>query len=109
LNRDELNLHYEVSLDPVEAILGTKKHIKIPVLGNKVIDIPAGTQHGEIFKLKNDGVKHVQKDIRGDLLITINIKIPKKLSKKEHEYYVDIAKEKDIEINEKSFLGKIFD
>jgi molecular chaperone DnaJ len=32
LKRDELNLHYEASLDPVEAILGTKKHLKIPVL-----------------------------------------------------------------------------
>jgi molecular chaperone DnaJ len=93
-----------VKLDPVEAILGTKKHIKIPVLGDRIIDIPAGTQHGEIFKLKNDGVKHVQKDIHGDLLIAIIIQIPKKLSKKEHEFYVNIAKEKDIEVNEKSFL-----
>jgi len=57
-----------------------------------------------VFKLKNDGVKHVQKDIRGDLLITVEIKIPKKLSKKEHEFYVNIAKEKDIEVSEKSFL-----
>lgn len=109
LTRDELSLHYEVKLDPVEAILGTKKHIKIPVLGDRIIDIPAGTQHGEIFKLKNDGVKHVQKDIHGDLLIAIIIQIPKKLSKKEHEFYVNIAKEKDIEVNEKSFLWKIFD
>ena len=109
LTRDGMDLHYTLMIDPVEAILGAKKKIKIPVIGEKIIEIDAGTQNGYIFKLKGSGVKHVQKEIHGDLLVTILVAIPKKLSKKEHELYVQIAKEKKLEINEKSFLGKLFE
>jgi DnaJ-class molecular chaperone len=43
------------------------------------------------------------------LLIEINIKIPKKLSKIERELYEKIAKEKGIEVNgKKGIFGKVF-
>jgi DnaJ-class molecular chaperone len=42
------------------------------------------------------------------LFIEVNIKIPKKLSKKERELYEEIAKEKKIDINKSGVLGKIF-
>ncbi len=109
LKRDDMDLHYAIAIDPIEAVLGIKKKLKIPVIGERTIEIDSGTQHGETIKLKWDGVKHIQKDIKGDLIITIHISIPKKLSKKEHELYMSLAKEKKLDINEKGFLGKLFD
>ncbi len=108
LTREDMNLYYTLEIDPVEVVLGTKKVIKIPVLGERTLEIKAGTQHGEVLKFKGDGVKHISKDQKGDLFITINIKIPTHPSKKERELYHEIAKEKKIEVADEGFLSKIF-
>lgn len=98
LTREDINLFYTIEIDPVEAILGTKRSWKLPVLGERTLEIKAGTQHGEVLKFKGDGVKHVSKDQKGDLFITISIKIPTHPSKKERELYHEIAREKKIEV-----------
>jgi DnaJ-class molecular chaperone len=43
-------------------------------------------------------VKFIDKDDKGDLIVTVDILIPKKLSKKEKELYEKIAVEKGMEI-----------
>lgn len=96
-----MDLHYELEIDLVEAVLGTKKEVNIPILGKRTISIDPGTQSGSILKISGDGVKHVQKDSKGDLLIHIAIEIPKKLGKRERELYEEIAKEKKINVNSK--------
>lgn len=103
-------MKYVLRIDPVEAILGLKKPIKIPVVGERVLEIHPGTQHGEIFRYRGDGIRHVSKDARGDLFVTVEIRIPEKLGKRERELYEEIAKEKDIaSADGKGFFGKIFD
>jgi DnaJ-class molecular chaperone len=92
----------------VEAILGTKKVLKLPVLGERTVEIKAGTQYGEVLKFKGDGVKHISKDQKGDLFITIKIKIPTHPSKKERELYSEIAREKKIDVADEGFLSKLF-
>jgi DnaJ-class molecular chaperone len=46
----------------IEAILGTKKEILIPIIGKRNIDIKSGTSHGTVIKILNDGVKHIDSD-----------------------------------------------
>ncbi len=96
LTREDTNLFYTLEIDPVEAVLGTKKILKLPVLGDRTIEIKSGTQHGEVLKFKGDGVKHISRDQKGDLFITISIKIPTNPSRKERELYKQIANEKKI-------------
>jgi molecular chaperone DnaJ len=108
LRREDINLYYIVEIDPVEAILGIKKTLRIPVLGDRSIDIKPGTQHNEVIKFKWDGVKHISKDQKGDLFITIHIKIPTQLSKKERDLYQEIAQYKKIEVTDGGFLSKLF-
>jgi len=62
LERDGVDLHYEIQLDLIEAILGTKKEINIPILGKRTVTIEPGTQAESILKISGDGVKHIQKD-----------------------------------------------
>lgn len=62
LTREDTNLSYVLEIDPVEAVLGTKKTLKLPVLGERVVEIKSGAQHGDVLKFKGDGVKHISKD-----------------------------------------------
>jgi len=65
-------------------------------------------QHGDVVKLKGDGVKHVQRDARGDLLLALQIKIPKHVSAKEKALYEMIAQGRSGDKKDKGVLDKIF-
>lgn len=109
LKRDWDNLHFNLDIDPIEAILWSKSKRKIPILWERIIEIKPWTQHLEILKFKWDWVKNISKDMKWDLLLHININIPTSLSKKERELYELIAKEKWIEhADHKWFFWKIF-
>ena len=70
--------------------------------------IVAWTQDKSIIKISWDGVKHVNRDEKWDLFVTINVKIPKRLWKKERELYEEIAKEKKINtLNKKWIFEKL--
>jgi molecular chaperone DnaJ len=82
LKRDGANLIYDLYLNVADATLGTD--VEVPTVDGKVkIAIPAGTQGGKIFRLKNKGIPHLNQYGRGDQLIYVNIWIPKKLTPEE--------------------------
>jgi len=109
LKREWVHLFYEIEIDILEAILGAKKEIKIPILGKREISIDPGTQPETTLKLSWDGVKHIDSDSKWDLYIKLNIKVPKKLGKSERELYETLAKEKKIDVlDRKGIMGKIF-
>lgn len=85
LNRDENNLIYDISISIPEAILGTT--IEIPTLEGKArIKIPPATQPGKVLRLKDKGLPVLNGyGQKGDLLVTINVWIPKSLSREEKE------------------------
>lgn len=109
LVRDGINLHYTISIDIPEAVLGTDKEVNIPIIGKRVIKISSGTTHGTVIKIAGDGVKYVDRDAKWDLFIKVEIAIPKKLSSVERDAYENIAKEKKINVhNKKGILEQIF-
>ena len=82
LKRDGANLVYDLYLNVADASLGTDVEVQT-VDGKVKIAIPAGTQGGKIFRLKNKGIPHLNQYGRGDQLIYVNIWIPKKLNPEE--------------------------
>ncbi len=109
LRRRWVNLYYDLEIEVVEAILWTKKEINFPIIWKREIEIPSGTSHGTIIKKAWDWVKYIDRDKKGDLVINILIKIPKKLSVKEKELYLEIAKEKKVDVNnKKGIFEKMF-
>lgn len=104
LTRDGVDLHFDLEVHLMEAILGTKKEINIPILGKRNIKIDAGTQHDSIIKIAWDGVKHIDRDAKGDLFIHIFVPIPKKLSKTDREQYEVIAKQNKINVNSQKWV-----
>lgn len=92
--RDGFNLLKELPISFTQAALGNKIIVKI-LDGDIELKIPGGTQSGEIFRVKSKGVPHINNPShRGDLLITVRVIVPKKLSKKEKELLKQMAEER---------------
>jgi molecular chaperone DnaJ len=82
LVRDENDLHYNLYISFPEAALGTP--VEIPTVDGKVkVKIEAGTQPGKVLRLRGKGIPDVNGYGRGDLLVNINVWVPKNLSKEE--------------------------
>lgn len=109
LTRDGVDLHYDLEIDYVEAVLGTTREVNIPVIWKRSISIDAGTQAESTLKISGDGVKHIERDSKWDLLIHIHIPIAKKISKTEREILEKLAHEKKINVNsKKGVFEKLF-
>lgn len=80
--REGNNIHYELFLNIADAALGSK--LEVPTLdGRARITVPAGTQSGKVFRLKDKGLPALQSYQRGDQLIHVNVWTPKKLTDEE--------------------------
>ncbi len=81
----KIDLQKYIEITPAEAAIGCEKSIKSIDMAYK-LKIPAGTQPGEIIKVKEAGF--ISKDgKRGDLQAIVKIGVPKELSKEEKELY----------------------
>lgn len=66
----------EVPVTVPEAALGAR--IQVPTLdGPAVITLPAGTQNGQVFRLRGKGCPRLDRDGRGDLFVTARVVIPR--------------------------------
>jgi len=92
--RDGQNLLKELPVSFTQAALGAK--IIVATLdGDIELKIPAGTQSGTILRVKNRGVPYInQPSKRGDLLVTVRVVTPSKLTKKEKELLKELAAER---------------
>ena len=83
---DELNVLCNLPITPFEAALGAE--ITIPALdGNVNVKIPPLTSSGQKLRLSGQGLENKNRTKKGDMIITVNIKFPEKLSAKETELY----------------------
>jgi molecular chaperone DnaJ len=105
--RNGYDVHSEVHIHLLQAILGDE--IEIETLRDKVsLNIPAGTQSGKVFRLKEYGIEKLRGTGKGDQYTKIIVDIPTKISRKERELYLQLAQESNINPKEKkSFLGKL--
>ena len=77
--RDQDNLYCEVPIAFTLATLGGE--VPVPTLEGKAnVKISAGTQSGQIFKLRGKGIVHVNGRERGDLLVRVMVEVPTRLN-----------------------------
>ncbi len=108
--RDGSDLIVQVPLSYSQAALGTK--FEIPTLdGRKTIDIPAGTESGEVFQLRGFGVPDPHTGAKGDLLVQTFIEVPKKLSARQAELLRELAEleHEHVTPHRKTFLERMWD
>jgi len=82
--RDQDNIISSEEISFSQAVLGDKVEVET-IEGGIKMKVPSGTQSGEIFRIKEKGVPHLQKRGRGDQLIKIVVKIPKNMSRGQRE------------------------
>ena len=68
--------------------------IEVPTIYNKKakMKIPPGTENGQIFRLKGNGMPYLGSYGKGDQLVKINIKVPKKLTPRQKELLKEFAR-----------------
>lgn len=81
--RDGANLLLEMPVTFAEAALGAD--IKVPTFDGEQVTLrlPAGTQSGRTFRVKGRGIATAKTS--GDLLVTVEVAVPTKLSRKQRE------------------------
>lgn len=105
--RHEDDLFCEIPIKFTLASLGGS--IQVPTLFEKgTLKIPAGTQSGTTFRLRNHGMPHLRGGGKGDLLIRVHVEVPTKLTKEQIRKLQDYAEACDDPANpvSKSFLEK---
>lgn len=112
LQRDGLNVIYELYITFTDAVFGT--NFEVPTIdGRAKIKIPAGTQSGKIFRLKGKGFPDVNSYTKGDQLIHVNVWTPQHLTKEEKEMLEQLSKSSNFQPNpdknEKNFFDKVKD
>jgi len=89
-SRHNNDLVCQVPISFSEAALGA--HIEVPTLkGMENMDVPSGTQHGEVFKLKGRGLPDMRTYRNGDELVQVLIEVPKKLNEKQKNLLREFA------------------
>jgi molecular chaperone DnaJ len=104
LERDGDNLLYRLNVGLAQAALGGV--FSIPTLdGAEPLEVPAGAQPGEVLRLRGKGMPRLQKSGEGDLIVTVNVNVPKKLSKHAKELLEELAKELGEEVSNSNQPG----
>jgi molecular chaperone DnaJ len=89
--RDNQDLLYDLPLNMAQAALGDE--VEIPTLdGKELLKIPAGTQHGKTFHIKNKGVPNLKRSGRGDLIVTTHVVVPTHLNEKQKALLREFAR-----------------
>ncbi|MBK0401739.1 molecular chaperone DnaJ [Adhaeribacter sp. BT258] len=110
LKRDGNNVVYDHYISFVDAALGAS--IEVPTIEGKAkITLKAGTQSGEILRLRGKGIKDLNGYGRGDQLIYINVWTPKNLSSSEKDLLEKLRDSQNFAPNpgknEKGFFEKV--
>lgn len=102
--REGKNILLDIPLSAVDATLGTT--IDVPTVhGDVALKIPAGTQNDARLRLKGKGVKDLRSTNYGDQIVTVKVKVDKKLSDKERKLYEQL---RDLEQSEKKSVFERF-
>ncbi len=82
--RDDDNLYCELPISFTTAALGGE--LQAPTLEGKAnLKIPAGTQNGTRFRLREKGIQGLNARIRGDLIVQVLVEVPTKLNSEQKD------------------------
>ena len=89
--REGDDLRCDVDVDLYTAVLGGQ--VRLSTLNSDVwLKIPAGTNSGKTFRLRGKGMPDPRNSPnRGDLLVTVQIRVPQELGSHERELFEELA------------------
>ncbi len=109
-HRDGRNLICQVPITFSQAALGAT--IDVPTIeGKENLEIPAGTATGEVFRLRGRGMPDPHARGKGDLLVQVQVEVPKTLTPRQETLLRELAEEEQANVtpHRKSFFEKLRD
>ncbi len=99
--RDGNDLHVVVEVPMVQAALGHTIVVDGILEDEKVsVKIPAGSQAGDVVRVKGHGLPRLKSSSRGDMLVHLDVRIPKKLNKKQKKLLAELAEESGLDVDD---------
>jgi molecular chaperone DnaJ len=106
--RDGDDIHCRITLSFPQVALGT--HVEVPTVdGKEALDIPAGTQSGERFRLKGRGVPRINASGRGEQYVTVQVRTPKRLTQEQRRLVERLAELGGDESGERGLFDRVKD
>lgn len=100
--RDGADLWLEMPVEYWEAALGAE--VEVPTLdGKAMLTIPPGAQDGSVFRMKGNGLTHLEGRGKGDQYVRISIKVPRKLTSEQRTLLRKLAEQEP----KKGFLDRL--
>jgi molecular chaperone DnaJ len=102
----------ELRLNVAQAALGTE--LEVPTVdGSERLKVPAGTQTGQTFRIRNKGVPFLRQSGRGDQVVVARVVIPDRLNDEQRRLFQELSDTFEIqqagERSEGGFFGKLRD
>jgi len=98
--RNNVDIICQIPISFVQAALGDS--VQVPTLnGEKTLDIPKGTQPGDIFRFHGEGIPSLRNGNRGDQIIQVDIKTPTNINKKQEELLREFARMEEGKLSNK--------
>jgi DnaJ-class molecular chaperone len=89
--RDGDDLHCRIPITFAEAAAGA--HVDVPTPDGPVtIEVPAGTQNGQRFRLRKRGVPRPEEGSRGDLWVEFHVTVPTVTDARARELLAELAR-----------------
>lgn len=112
-SRDGNDLLCTLQLSMTDAILGATTTVQA-LDGEAEVDVPAGTQSGDLITLRGRGIQALRSTVRGDLRVAVQVITPTKLSSRERDLVRQLAALRSDERPQlgefqQGFFGKIRD
>jgi molecular chaperone DnaJ len=111
--REGNDIILELRLNVAQAALGDE--LDVPTVdGEEVLRVPAGTQTGQVFRLRGKGVPFLrQKNGRGDQLVVARVVVPSRLNDQQRKLFQELSKslgkEPVAQERDDGFFGRIRD
>ncbi|QDU68079.1 molecular chaperone DnaJ [Engelhardtia mirabilis] len=84
--------------------------VEIPTLRGKAdMNIPAGTQPGRVFRMRGQGLPHLEGSGRGDQLVRVFVEVPKKLTDRQKDLLREFAEIEGESTGSRTILERITD
>lgn len=90
--RQDYNVLCDIPITFTQATLGAELEIPMVDGSKEKFKIPEGTQTGTRFRIKGKGFKAVNRNYEGDLIFTVEVQTPKRLSKEQRDLLLQLAK-----------------
>ncbi len=104
--RQGANLYASVPISFAQAALGAEIQVK-NLDGEQPLKIPAGTQTGTVFRLKEQGMPILGGRGKGEMFVAVSLVTPKNLTKEQRKILEQLAEIEDVDFEDESFIDKV--